>query len=190
MMAKFRCENPPVTFRMLMRCVLFAAALGFAGCASVDLDLPKELSTALTDTGDTALGRRYEGRADEHPGESGFIPIVDGIEALSARLLMADMAERSIDVQYYLITNDIIGQVFVGTLLKAADRGVRVRLLLDDIQPRVMIPGWPRSIRTRISRSGCSIRLCIAPGVSWTGLQTFLGSTGGCTTSPSQPTTR
>ena len=48
--------------------------------------------------------------------------------------MLARVAERSIDAQYYLITDDDIGLLFIGTLLQAADRGVRVRLLLDDFQ--------------------------------------------------------
>ncbi len=48
-------------------------------------------------------------------------------------MILAEQAERTIDVQYYLIKNDVVGHAFVGALLRAADRGVRVRLLLDDI---------------------------------------------------------
>lgn len=103
------------------------------GCATVDFDAPKTTSTALTDTGNTYLGRQLEGLADANPGKSGFIPLPDGIDALAARLLLAERAESSIDAQYYLIKNDITGNAFVSALLGAADRGVRVRLLLDDI---------------------------------------------------------
>ena len=107
---------------------------GLSACATVDLDYPKNESTVLRSTDDTYLGKQLAGNRDAHPGEAGFFLLVDGIEALAARLLMAERAERSIDAQYYLITNDIIGFVFLGELLEAADRGVRVRLLLDDIQ--------------------------------------------------------
>ncbi len=106
------------------------------GCATVDFEHPKETSVALQPaaTADTYLGQQLNDLADTHPaGESGFLPIGDGIEALSARLLMAERAERSIDAQYYLLKNDITGRAFVFSLLKAADRGVRVRLLLDDM---------------------------------------------------------
>jgi putative cardiolipin synthase len=57
----------------------------------------------------------------------------DGIDALAARLLLAERAERTLDAQYYLIKNDITSNAFIHALLDAADRGVRVRLLLDDI---------------------------------------------------------
>ena len=48
-------------------------------------------------------------------------------------MVLARRAERSIDVQYYLYHNDLVGRLFTDQLLKAADRGVRVRLLVDDM---------------------------------------------------------
>ena len=112
---------------------LIMAAAFLCGCATVDFDYPKPASSALTDTDDTYLGQRLAGRADQHPGEAGFFPIGNGIDALAARLLLARRAERSIDAQYYLIKNDITGNAFIHALLQAADRGVRVRLLVDDM---------------------------------------------------------
>jgi len=116
------------------RSVILATVLAFlSGCASVDFDMPKTVSTAPTDTADTYLGKQLVGVAEEHPDQAGFFPLPDGIDALSVRLLMAERAERSIDAQYYLIKTDIVGSAFIHALLRAADRGVRVRLLLDDI---------------------------------------------------------
>ncbi len=112
---------------------LITAFVVLSGCASVDFGHPKTVSTAPTDTGETYLGRQLEGLAEKHPGESGFYPLADGIDALAARLLLAERAERTIDAQYYLIKNDITGNAFINVLLRAADRGVRVRLLVDDI---------------------------------------------------------
>ena len=109
------------------------AAVLLAGCASVDFDYPKPESHVVTDTGDTYLGRQLAGRAGQHPGESAFYPISDSIDALAIRLLMAHRAEKTIDAQYYLLTADVVGYAFIDSLLQAADRGVRVRLLLDDI---------------------------------------------------------
>ena len=103
-----------------------------AGCASIDFDYPKSDTSTFTDTGDTELGRAFADSVAEHPGEAGFLPLVDGVEALALRLLLAERAERSIDVQYFLIHDDVVGRVFIESLLQAADRGVRVRLLLDD----------------------------------------------------------
>jgi len=105
-----------------------------AACASVDFDQPKTASHALQDTEDTYFGKRVAALTPEEPGSSGFYLIIDGIEALAARLLVIARAERSIDAQYYLINDDVTGYLFINELVKAADRGVRVRLLVDDIQ--------------------------------------------------------
>jgi len=113
--------------------VLTTALALLYGCASVDFDYPKTVSTAPSDTADTYFGKQLAGLAEQHPDQAGFYPLVDGIDAFSVRLLMAERAERSIDAQYYLIKNDIVGSGFINVLLRAADRGVHVRLLLDDI---------------------------------------------------------
>jgi len=112
-----------------------------AGCASIDYDYPREESYALEDTHDTYLGRALADDVAAHPGESGFYPIVDGIDSLALRLLMAGRAEKTIDAQYFLIYNDFVGQAFANALLKAANRGVRVRFLLDDILSKGLDPG-------------------------------------------------
>ena len=115
--------------------VLFLASV-VSGCATVDFDLPKIESRAFSDTQDTELGQDVAPFTEAHPGKSGFYLQSDGVEALATRLFLADIAERSIDAQYYLITDDITGYLFIEFLSEAADRGVRVRLLLDDIQPK------------------------------------------------------
>ncbi len=68
-----------------------------------------------------------------HPGESGLEPLVKGTDAFAARWILADVAERSLDVQYYIWHDDDTGKLLLGQLMRAADRGVRIRLLLDDV---------------------------------------------------------
>jgi len=68
-----------------------------------------------------------------HPGESGFHLLGNGLDAFVARAVLAHVAERSIDVQYYLYHDDLVGRLLTWQLLQAADRGVRVRLLVDDM---------------------------------------------------------
>ena len=104
-----------------------------ASCATLPTDFEKPASYALTDTGDTTFGRAVKEKAEAHPGKSGFLLLGNGLDAFVARAVLAKYAERSIDVQYYLFHNDLVGALFVYQLLKAADRGVRVRLLVDDM---------------------------------------------------------
>lgn len=118
----------------LRHLVTVVACCSIAACATVDFDYPKEETHALTDTSDTHWGRLLADVVAAHPdGEAGFYPMNDAIDALATRLLMAERAEKTIDAQYYLLTADVVGNVFIEVLLRAADRGVRVRLLLDDI---------------------------------------------------------
>jgi putative cardiolipin synthase len=67
-----------------------------------------------------------------HPGESGIHALRDAREGFAARALLAEAAERSLDVQYYIWRKDLTGTLLFESLRAAADRGVRVRLLLDD----------------------------------------------------------
>jgi len=111
------------------------------GCASIDFDYPRSASSAYSDTGETRLGRAFADSVSENPGKAGFLPLEDGVEALAMRLALAEQAERSIDAQYFLIHDDVVGRVFIESLLRAADRGVRVRLLVDDIHTDGHDPG-------------------------------------------------
>ena len=116
---------------------LLLAASFTAGCASVDWDAPKSHTTALARPPSESLASAFEA----HPDESGFLLLADGIEAFGARLLLASRSHTSLDAQYYFILDDVTGHAFFRELLKAADRGVRVRLLLDDIATSGYDPG-------------------------------------------------
>jgi putative cardiolipin synthase len=110
-------------------------------CASVDFDSPKPESRALTETDDTFLHAQVRDHVALHPGQAGFYPIYDGVDSLALRLLLAERAEKSIDAQYFLIHDDLVGNLFIQSLLAAANRGVRVRFLLDDVLSKGLDPG-------------------------------------------------
>jgi putative cardiolipin synthase len=103
------------------------------GCATLPEDFERPESYAYTDTDDTSFGKARRDESTAHPGQSGFLLLGNGLDAFVARALLAHYAERSIDVQYYLYHDDLIGALLTDQLLKAADRGVRVRLLVDDM---------------------------------------------------------
>jgi putative cardiolipin synthase len=146
--------------------------LVLTGCASIDFDYPRIESTAMVDTKDTFLGSRLQELVESKPeSESGFYPLRSGIDALAVRLLLADRAERSIDTQYYLIKTDTAGLAFVNALLRAADRGVRVRLLIDD----VFTKGYDAGMAALDSHPNIEIRIFNpfnrrAAGKIWSGL--------------------
>jgi len=103
------------------------------GCATLPENIRREASTAYLDTDDTRIGRQVQADMQAHPGSSGYLLLGNGLDAFVARVLLAQRAERSIDTQYYMIHDDVVGSLFVDQLYKAAERGVRVRLLVDDI---------------------------------------------------------
>lgn len=125
----------PLLMKLLKLLVLLVAALLVLGRLTHrelpvrDASLP---GRHLNDTDDTLLGRSLTPLVAGHEGLSGIHPLPDGHDAFAARALLAEVAERSIDAQYYIWHDDISGRLLLQRLRAAADRGVRVRLLLDD----------------------------------------------------------
>jgi len=118
---------------MLAMAGLLLAMLLQAGCASLPTDYPRSTSTVLTDTGNTKLGQASQRLLAGHPDVSGVYLLDRGTDAFLARLALADAAGKSLDIQYYIWHGDTTGKLLLEWVLRAADRGVRVRLLLDDI---------------------------------------------------------
>lgn len=112
------------------------AVIMVCGCASLPKDIKRNESHTLRDTESTRLGQIAQPMLKAHPGKSGFRPLRSGVDALVARMVLAQAAERSLDVQYYIWHDDLTGRFFAEALLRAADRGVRVRVLLDDVGVR------------------------------------------------------
>ncbi|MGO2180788.1 MAG: phospholipase D family protein [Pseudoalteromonas nigrifaciens] len=111
-------------------CLFMVISMLF-GCASYP-KVQAEPSYAFSKTQNTSLAKGIALEASKHPASSGFYLLGDGLDAFATRLLLIEKAEMSIDVQYYLFHNDTTAKIFTHYLLRAADRGVRVRMLLDD----------------------------------------------------------
>ena len=122
----------------ILKALFFLALIMGAGLGALKLTHPLpdrsgvQAGVAMPPSPDTRLGAAILARMADHPGQSGVVPLVDGRDALSARILMARAAEASIDAQYYIWQADTTGWLLLDELRAAADRGVRVRLLLDD----------------------------------------------------------
>jgi putative cardiolipin synthase len=105
----------------------------FAGCVSAPFNYPKEKSVAIMDIPGTPESLRVQEWVGGREDVDGFYPLIEGFDAFGARLKLMTHARRSIDAQYFLMKPDHAGLVFASEMMKAADRGVRVRFLLDDI---------------------------------------------------------
>lgn len=84
------------------------------------------------DASQTSLSQIVTPLREQNPGLTGYHVLYDPLEALAARLRLIDKAEKSLDLQYYIWDNDRIGALALHALIRAADRGVKVRLLIDD----------------------------------------------------------
>lgn len=108
------------------------ALLALAGCApTLKRNAERPVTHAVSNRADGLL--KMQLAAHIPPGESGFRLLPTGKAALAARLALAQRATLTLDVQYYLFHNDTTGKLVAATLLAAAERGVRVRVLIDDI---------------------------------------------------------
>lgn len=94
----------------------------------------RSVSTALgvDEAKATRLGKSIVPRAEKYPGLSGVHPLPNPLDAFASRVLLIRQAEQTLDVQYYIWHADMTGTLLMKELLDASNRGVRVRLLLDD----------------------------------------------------------
>ena len=115
--------------RLSLTVILLALS---AGCATVPLDHTREYSEAIGGAESTQLRSIAERWIQGGRESSGFYPLINGNDALGVRLWLIDAAQVSIDVQTFIMKGDLSGLVITKHLLLAADRGVRVRILLDD----------------------------------------------------------
>ncbi|HUY83313.1 MAG TPA: phospholipase D family protein [Steroidobacteraceae bacterium] len=112
--------------------VLFSC-LALDGCATLPRNVEKFPSHALHDPLSTRLGRLVARSAAGHgPGVSGLRLLASGEEAFDSLIALADNAQRTLDLQYYIIDDDESSRVILEHVRMAAERGVRVRILVDD----------------------------------------------------------
>jgi cardiolipin synthase C len=125
-----------------------------SGCAGLPRHVEKTASEAYPTPDATSLGQIVEA---EEPGKtlSGVRLLSSGDEALASLIALADRAERTLDIQYYIIHEDDSTRIFLHHVRLAADRGVRVRLLVDDLNTagedrRFMHLGEHQNVEVRV----------------------------------------
>ncbi|PAT41468.1 hypothetical protein CK623_00560 [Vandammella animalimorsus] len=125
--------------RMLMKLCLWLGGLllallllAWASHQPLPDNRQRSVSQRLPVNPEGRLARHLLAQVEAHPGLSGIYALRDGRDAFLARLALAQSAQYSLDVQYYIWHDDISGRLLLQSLYQAAERGVRVRLLLDD----------------------------------------------------------
>jgi putative cardiolipin synthase len=116
--------------RVVLAALCLAASL--LGC-SQPREVPRTSSQAWPYPGETPLGSAVTAQLAGHDGQSGFRLLESGLDALSMRAGLAEEARRTLDLQYYTLHQDVTTQLLMYRVLRAAERGVRVRLLVDDL---------------------------------------------------------
>lgn len=102
-------------------------------CQGLPANVERQPSHALPETTTTPLGKAFAAEVARHEGASGFLPVVSGTQAWLLRAAFTGLAARTLDLQYYLWEDDITGRMLLRDVMSAAARGVRVRVLLDDV---------------------------------------------------------
>ena len=123
--------------RWIILLLALVALLVLSGLLLADHLTPKAVGTPSTSLplqpAQSAIDREVERLQTLHPEQSGVAFLSDGLEAYAARAVITRHAARSLDLQYYIWHDDLIGHLMVQELHQAAERGVRVRILLDDM---------------------------------------------------------
>jgi putative cardiolipin synthase len=117
----------------LLRWTAFIAIVALAGCTSLPSTVSRSASHALPPSGDIPLIRAFRSQQQEHPGKSGFQLLSSGRTAFASRVALADLAVMTLDLQYYSVGDDLTTDLLLDRIAAAAARGVRVRVLLDDV---------------------------------------------------------
>jgi putative cardiolipin synthase len=104
-----------------------------AGCATLPRDVARVPSHAWQQPEASRIGRAFAAALAAHAGRSGLLLLGDGRDAYAARIALVEAAEHTLDLQYYSIGDDDSTRALFARILAAAVRGVRVRVLVDDI---------------------------------------------------------
>ena len=127
--------NASVARRRAGRLIPLAAVLLLVGACSTLMpgaDYPRVESVALDHPEETRLGARSAADAADHEGHSGFHILTAGVDGFLSRVQLIEAAEKTLDLQYFILRGDETGRLVTDALVRAADRGVRVRVLVDD----------------------------------------------------------
>ena len=146
-MAQFPDQISPLAAAQLRRTSSYTAAV-LLGCSLISVlpacsTLPKQSAPVVeyafaTETKHSSLAQIVLPLRAQYPNLTGYHLLYDPLEAFAARIHLIDRAEKTLDLQYYIWDNDKIGSLALHSIIQAADRGVKVRLLIDDNNAKKM----------------------------------------------------
>lgn len=113
--------------------IFFVSCLVLSACSTLP-ERAAQVPQLHTDiaTHETTLASIIDPLRQQNEGLTGYHVLDEPLEALAARLKLIEKAEKSLDLQYYIWENDKIGAMALHELIRAANRGVKIRLLIDD----------------------------------------------------------
>ncbi|UYL10704.1 phospholipase D family protein [Bdellovibrio sp. SKB1291214] len=135
--------------------IIFFAVSTLNSCATLPKNVHRTPSSTLAPDPSTKLSQVVREKLKGHAEKSAFHPLISGEDAFIARIASVRAAARSIDMQYYIWNNDLTGSILTEEVLKAADRGVRVRILLDDLN----LGQYEKGLRTMAMHPNVQIRM-------------------------------
>ncbi|WP_415914635.1 phospholipase D family protein [Paraburkholderia sp. J41] len=118
---------------LTIACLATLTALAACATRPPASALQREHTQALAPSTATPLGAALAAPEAAHAGQTGFRLLATGTDALQMRIALARAATKTLDMQYYIANEDTTGKLLLGAALYAADRGVRVRMLVDDL---------------------------------------------------------
>ncbi|MEB3768381.1 phospholipase D family protein [Acinetobacter sp. MD2] len=122
-----------------MLAIGLSLSFGLTACSTLPPQSPQPIVHANeTDTSQTHLAKLLQPLEAQNPNLTGYHVLNDPLEAISARLSLINKAQKTLDLQYYIWDNDNIGALALHNIIQAADRGVKVRLLIDDNNAKKM----------------------------------------------------
>jgi putative cardiolipin synthase len=141
--------------RTILKLAVVVLVVLASGCANLPPVDGRSATTALSNTQDTRLGRALAPAIAANAGLTGIHPLPQPRDAFASRVALAAAADRSIDVQYYIWHGDEVGYLLFEALWTAAERGVRVRMLIDDMNTK----GLDRTLAALDAHPNIEVRL-------------------------------
>lgn len=121
-------------YRSICVLLLVMTSLSIGGCAAHSKSIPKPKEYKRYTHASDALYYLARDDIKKHHGKTGFYPLPHYYDAFIARYELIKAAKKSIDMQYFIFADDEISTIFAQEIVKAAERGVKVRILVDDLR--------------------------------------------------------